>query len=287
MSNAIRRYSGELGDPVSVKIDVITEKEVPLSVEPQITNEYKRGEFIQTWNKTFFMTDLSNVDTIIRKVKPQTFGLTIFSNTLNIPTVEINFTGNTGLSTTNVEVSANNLITIIENGENITFNGVREESKTFANVPRSNTELYPYNTKSDIDVFDYPSFSIDGTRKIPASSADTLCGEESTKANKSFYNWYFGKNAGIDFNPIKTGGTAQAISGSVSTMEGVSSISDKEGNLLFYSDGSTIYTSGNTEMQNGTGLFGSSSSTQTCLVVPRPSTNKYYVFTTSTEKGLR
>ena len=104
MSNAIRRYSGELGDPVSVKIDVITEKEVPLSVEPQITNEYKRGEFIQTWNKTFFMTDLSNVDTIIRKVKPQTFGLTIFSNTLNIPTVEINFTGNTGLSTTNVEV---------------------------------------------------------------------------------------------------------------------------------------------------------------------------------------
>ena len=287
MSNAIRRYSGELGDPVSVKIDVITEKEVPLSVEPQITNEYKRGEFIQTWNKTFFMTDLSNVDTIIRKVKPQTFGLTIFSNTLNIPTVEINFTGNTGLSTTNVEVSANNLITIIENGENITFNGVREESKTFANVPRSNTELYPYNTKSDIDVFDYPSFSIDGTRKIPASSADTLCGEESTKANKSFYNWYFGKNAGIDFNPIKTGGTAQAISGSVNTMEGVSSISDKEGNLLFYSDGSTIYTSGNTEMQNGTGLFGSSSSTQTCLVVPRPSTNKYYVFTTSTEKGLR
>jgi hypothetical protein len=126
MSNAIRRYSGELGDPVSVKIDVITEKEVPLSVEPQITNEYKRGEFIQTWNKTFFMTDLSNVDTIIRKVKPQTFGLTIFSNTLNIPTVEINFTGNTGLSTTNVEVSDNNLITIIENGENITFNGVRE-----------------------------------------------------------------------------------------------------------------------------------------------------------------
>jgi len=287
MSNAIRRYSGELGDPVSVKIDVITEKEVPLSVEPQITNEYKRGEFIQTWNKTFFMTDLSNVDTIIRKVKPQTFGLTIFSNTLNIPTVEINFTGNTGLSTTNVEVSANNLITIIENGENITFNGVREESKTFANVPRSNTELYPYNTKSDIDVFDYPSFSIDGTRKIPSSSADTLCGEESAKANKSFYNWYFGANAGIDFNPIKTGGTAQAISGSVNTMEGVSSISDKEGNLLFYSDGSTIYTSGNTEMQNGTGLFGSSSSTQTCLVVPRPSTNKYYVFTTSTEKGLR
>ena len=82
MSNAIRRYSGELGDPVSVRVNVITEKEVPLSVEPQILNEYKRGEFIQTWNKTFFMTDLSNVDTILRKTKPETFGLTIFSNLL-------------------------------------------------------------------------------------------------------------------------------------------------------------------------------------------------------------
>ena len=70
-------------------------------------------------------------------------------------------------------------------------------------------------------------------------------------------------------------------------MEGVSSISDIEGNLLFYSDGLTVYASDNTEMENGTGLFGSSSSTQTCLIVPRPSTNKYYIFTTSTEKGLK
>jgi hypothetical protein len=286
MSNAIRRYSGELGDPVSVKVDIITEKEVPLSVEPQIINEYKRGEFIQTWNKTFFMTDLSNVNTILRKIKPETYGLNIFSNLVNIPTVEINFTGNTGLSTTDIEVKDEHLITIIDEGVNDTFGGVRDERNQYGWYPRSNTELYPYNTKSDIDVFDYPSYCIDGTRKIPASSADTLCGEDSLNANKSYYNWYFGENAGIDFNPIKSGGTAQAISGSVNTMEGVSTMSDKEGNLLFYSDGVSVYTSGNTEMQNGTGLFGSSSSTQTCLIVPRPSTNKYYVFTTSIENGL-
>jgi hypothetical protein len=287
MSNAIRRYSGEFADPISVNINVITEKEVPLSVEPQIINEYKRGEFIQTWNKTFFMTDLSNVNTILRKIKPETYGLNIFSNLVNIPTVEINFTGNTGLSTTDIEVKDEHLITIIDEGVNDTFGGVRDECNQYGWYPRSNTELYPYNTKSDIDVFDYPSFSIEGTRKIPASSEDLLCGEESVNANKSFYNWYFGKNAGINFNPIKTGGTAQAITGSIDTMEGVSSISDIEGNLLFYSDGVTVYTSGNTEMQNGTGLFGSSSSTQTCLIVPRPSTNKYYIFTTSIEKGLR
>ena len=112
MSNAIRRYSGELGDPVSVKVNVITEKEVPVSFEPQILNEYKRGEFIQTWNKTFFMTDLSNVDTILRKTKPETFGLTIFSNLVDIPTIEIDFTGNTGESTTNIEVKSEHLITL-------------------------------------------------------------------------------------------------------------------------------------------------------------------------------
>jgi len=287
MSNAIRRYSGELGDPVSVRVNVITEKEVPLSVEPQILNEYKRGEFIQTWNKTFFMTDLSNVDTILRKTKPETFGLTIFSNLLNIPTIEIDFTGNTGESTTNIEVKSEHLITYIDKGVNETSYSVRDESNQYGWYPRSNTELYPYSEKSDVEVFDYPSFSIDNTRKIPSTSADTLCGEDSVNANKSYYNWYFGENAGIDFNPIKSGGTAQAISGSVNTMEGVSTMSDKEGNLLFYSDGVTVYTSGNTEMQNGTGLFGSSSSTQTCLIIPRPSTNKYFVFTTSIENGLR
>ena len=287
MSNAVRRYSGEFDDPISVKVNVVTEKEVPLSVEPQVINEYKRGEYIETWNKTFFMTDLSNVQNIFNKITPNTYGLTLFNNLTSIESFEINFTGNTGESTNDIEVKTEHLITYIDKGETVSFGGVREESEQFGWTPRSNTELFPYNTKSDIDVFDYPSYCIDGARKIPASSADTLCGEESVNANKSFYNWYFGENAGINFNPIKTGGTAQAISGSVNTMEGVSSISDVEGNLLFYSDGRTVYTSGNTEMQNGTGLFGSSSSTQTCLIVPRPSTNKYYVFTTSVENGLR
>jgi len=287
MSSAVRRYSGEFDDPISVKVNVVTEKEVPLSVEPQIVTNYKRGEYVETWNKTFFMTDLSNVQDVFNKLEPESYGLTLFNNVTSIDTIEINFTGNTGKSIADIEVKSENTISYIDRGEIITFAGVREESEQFGWVPRSNTELFPYNTKSDIDVFDYPSYCIDGTRKIPASSADTLCGEESDKANKSFYNWYFGKNAGIDFNPIKTGGTAQAITGSIDTMEGVSSISDKEGNLLFYSDGRTVYTSGNTEMQNGTGLFGSSSSTQTCLILPRPSTNKYYVFTTSIENGLR
>ena len=150
------------------------------------------------------MTDLSNVEEIFTKINPETYGLTIFKNLTDITTTEINFTGNTGLSTTNIEVKSEHLISYIDGGENITFNGVREESETFGFIPRSNTELYTYNTKSDIDAFDYPSYCIDGARKIPSTSTDILCGEESVNANKSFYNWYFGENAGIDFNPNRS-----------------------------------------------------------------------------------
>ena len=71
MSNAVRRYSGEFDDPISVKINVVTENEVPLNVEPQMVYEYKRGEFIETWNKTFFMTDLSNVCLLYTSPSPR------------------------------------------------------------------------------------------------------------------------------------------------------------------------------------------------------------------------
>ena len=152
MSSAVRRYSGEFDDPISVKVNVVTEKEVPLSVEPQIVTNYKRGEYVETWNKTFFMTDLSNVQDVFNKLEPESYGLTLFNNVTSIDTIEINFTGNTGKSTADIEVKSENTISYIDRGEIITFAGVREESEQFGWVPRSNTELFPYNTKSDIDV---------------------------------------------------------------------------------------------------------------------------------------
>jgi len=102
MSSAVRRYSGEFDDPISVKVNVVTEKEVPLSVEPQIVTNYKRGEYVETWNKTFFMTDLSNVQDVFNKLEPESYGLTLFNNVTSIDTIEINFTGNTGKSTADI-----------------------------------------------------------------------------------------------------------------------------------------------------------------------------------------
>jgi hypothetical protein len=282
-----QELNGKLEETFQVNINVVTEDEAPISYEPQITNEYKRGEFIETWNKYYFMSDLSNVEEIIEKFEPEFYGLGIFSSKTNIESVTIDFTGQTGMSTIDIGVKDANLITFIDGGKNYTYDGVRTEGEVYGWEPRSNSELYTYVGRSDVDAFDYPSFSVRGTRKIPATTADTLCGPENVSANKSFYNWYFGENAGIDFNPILSGGNPTAISGSVNTLEGASTMSDDNGSLLFYSDGVTVYDSGSTVMTNGTGLLGSSSSTQTCLIVQRPTTNKYFIFTTSITDGLK
>lgn len=97
-------------------------------------------------------------------------------------------------------------------------------------------------------------------------------------------NWYFGQFAGLNFNA--TNGSVTAITdGQLNTLEGCTSISDTDGNLLFYSDGRTIWNSLHQPMANasealGTGLKGDDSSTSSGLIVPKPQDpNFYYIFT--------
>src|SRR5688572_18740112 len=94
-------------------------------------------------------------------------------------------------------------------------------------------------------------------------------------------NWYFGVNAGITFN----GGAPVALTnGVLSTSEGSASISDRNGNLLFYTDGIRVWNRNHTQMPNGFGLAGNPSSAQSGVIVPKPgSTTMFYVFTVSEE----
>ena len=95
-------------------------------------------------------------------------------------------------------------------------------------------------------------------------------------------NWYFGSNAGITFN---TNPPSAVFDGQLNTLEGCSSISDTGGNLLFYTDGRTIWDKNHDIMPNadyfgGTGLHGDPSSTSSGLIVPHPTnTDIYFVFT--------
>jgi hypothetical protein len=111
-------------------------------------------------------------------------------------------------------------------------------------------------------------------KKLLLSLLILVC--HSSFAQHEADNWRFGVNAGIDFNT----GTPVASSGALNTTEGCSSISDSTGNLLFYTDGVSVWNRNNQVMPNGTGLLGGTSSTQSALVVPKPgSSTEYYIFT--------
>lgn len=69
--------------------------------------------------------------------------------------------------------------------------------------------------------------------------------------------WRFGLNGAVDFNttpPTSPAGCA------LQTPEGSASIADRlTGELLFYTDGITVWNANNQPMPNGTGLLGGTS----------------------------
>lgn len=112
--------------------------------------------------------------------------------------------------------------------------------------------------------------------KILTSSLIFILSTYFVNAQKEDYIWYFGNQAGIDFN----GSIPVTLTNSIMNAgEGCSSISDNAGNILFYTDGITVYDRSHSIMSNGTGLTGNSSSSQSAIIVKKPgSSNIYYIF---------
>lgn len=98
-------------------------------------------------------------------------------------------------------------------------------------------------------------------------------------AQKEHNMWYFGDYAGIDFN---TTPPSVLTNSAMITPEGVASIADENGNLLFYTNGVTVYNKNHAIMFNGNGLAGHTASSQSACIVPLPDNpDIYYVFTVS------
>ncbi|MBL0308447.1 MAG: T9SS type A sorting domain-containing protein [Bacteroidetes bacterium] len=102
-------------------------------------------------------------------------------------------------------------------------------------------------------------------------------------SQKEANNWVLGYNVGVSWNS----GAPVAVPGAVMNQnEGLASISDAAGQLLFYTDGVTVRNRQHQVMMNGTGLKGNFSSTQSALIVPQPGSNGlYYIFTTDADGG--
>lgn len=92
-------------------------------------------------------------------------------------------------------------------------------------------------------------------------------------------HWYFGQHAGIDFS---SGQAVVVNDGQLSSWEASSTISDADGNLLFYTNGRTVWNAQHEVMGNGTMLLGDESALKGTLIVPLPdSRNSYHILTTA------
>lgn len=89
--------------------------------------------------------------------------------------------------------------------------------------------------------------------------------------------WYFGTNAGLDFNYTPP----QPLTNSLfDAREGCSTISDRYGRFLFYTNGLQVYDRNFAVMPNGNGLLGNKSTTDGPIIIPKPGdSNIYYIFT--------
>lgn len=116
--------------------------------------------------------------------------------------------------------------------------------------------------------------------------SSTLVNSNSLFSQPQTNNWFFTRNNGLNFS---SGNPVNITGGQIIVMEGASAISDKNGQLLFYTDGITVWARNHTIMANGTGLAGGyGSSTQSCIIVPKTKDEKqYYIFTTDDEGGSR
>ncbi len=108
-----------------------------------------------------------------------------------------------------------------------------------------------------------------------------LCFAQDIKRTNT---WYFGVNNGIDFN---TSPATHLNNGLVSSYESNASISDTNGNLLFYMDKDKVRNKFHQIIPNGGNIFIDQSCTQGALIVPCPQNDSlYYLFTIIREAGF-
>ncbi len=96
-----------------------------------------------------------------------------------------------------------------------------------------------------------------------------------------YNNWNFGSGESITFNTGNYLLPRILPSNAMESEEGNASISDAQGNILFYTHGRRIYNKLNQIMSNGDLLLGNTSSFQSSIIIPYPGNAAwYYLFTT-------
>ena len=119
------------------------------------------------------------------------------------------------------------------------------------------------------------------TKKYPLIIIYLLI-SSSLFAQKEGNIWYFGKNLGLDFN---NNPPTLLTNGKIDTDEGCSSISDKEGHLLLYTDGIKVWNKNHKIIEGADDLHGHPSSTQSGIIVQKPKSESIYIVFTVDARG--
>jgi hypothetical protein len=107
--------------------------------------------------------------------------------------------------------------------------------------------------------------------------SNNLKAQKTNPDHKRTMHWYFGNKAGLDFS---NGHPVADPSGQLSTVSsGNATISDTNGNLLFYTEGRTVWNRYHNKMPNGTGLGTTTTAHDAVVIIPKPGDNNiYYIF---------
>jgi hypothetical protein len=196
------------------------------------------------------------------------FGL-VTSRRFTVPSVT-SFSPTSGLVGTTVTILGNDFSTTASEN-NVQFNGIPAVI-TVASATSLTVVVPAGGTTGSINVT-INSFTATSSSVFTVLTASTCNGISKNNAK----HWYFGNQAAMKFeNNIPIALTNSAMT----QAEGVATMSDANGNLLFYTNGITIFNRNHQVMVNGSGLTSNSSNTQSAFIVPFPgSPDKYYVIT--------
>jgi len=110
-----------------------------------------------------------------------------------------------------------------------------------------------------------------------------ICLSSAAQSDANVNNvWYFGDGAGLDFNAGVVPNVLE--DGELDSFEGCASVSNTDGELLFYASSNTVYRSDHQVMTNGFDINGSESTIQSVIIVPSPADDGiYYLFSLDTD----
>lgn len=128
-----------------------------------------------------------------------------------------------------------------------------------------------------------------GTYWVEVTAANGCTGFDEIEVteygvSEQIYNqWYFGEQAGIDFN---NGSIAILDANNMDAQEGCATISDINGDLLFYTNGVTVWNRDHEVMVNGDSIGGDQQSAQNSMIMPfGGDETMFYIFTTEQVYG--